>query len=255
MDASFAQIDAWIVAVVMATFMIGGWAFGWWIGGKNPADANGNSSARFVDGSMALLGLLLGFTFAMALGKHEQRRLLIVADSNTIGDFYTCASLLRDPQKAQLQQCIREYLDIRLGLLREKPNPVAARKVIADCETLHQRMTDLVAQAVDAGTPVTVPLINTLNNLTSSHASLLAAMRDRLPLAVLFLLFVAAVISTVLVGRHHGAQQKPHITGTICYVLLTSLAICVILDLNQPFDGGIKVSSEPLERLATSIAQ
>ena len=255
MDSSFAQIDSWMVAMVLAAAMLGGWALGWWIGRRHPADPDEKSSSRFVDGSMALFGLLLGFTFAMALSKHDQRRIMIIADSNSIGDFYTCASLLKDPQRTPLQDTIREYVDIRVNFVRGHQDRATIEKAILDSEKLHQRMTNLVAEAVNAGTPVTLALVNTLNNLTSNHASVLAAMHDRLPLAVLLLLFSAAVISTILVGRHHGETQKLHIAGSICYVLLTALAVYLILDLNRPFRGLITVSNEPLERLAASIAK
>jgi len=36
----------------------------------------------------------------MALQKYDQRRLMLIADSNSIGDFYTCASLLPEPTKS-----------------------------------------------------------------------------------------------------------------------------------------------------------
>jgi hypothetical protein len=253
MDAVFAQIGSWLVAVALAGMMLLGWAFGWWIGHRNPADPDEKSVGRFVDGSTALLGLLLGFTFAMALGKHDQRRLLIISDSNSIADFFTCASLLKDPPRAPLQDAIRQYVDIRVNLFRVRTDRATIDKAIADMEKLQQRMTSLTGEAVDSGTPIAMPLVNTLNNLTSSHSSLLAAMRDRLPFAVLVLLFVAAIVSTILVGRHHGARHKPHVAGTICYVLLVSLSVCVILDLNQPARGFVTLSYEPLDRLAASI--
>ena len=45
----------------------------------------------------------------MALGRHDQRRLAVIAESNAIGDYYTCASLLKEPQRNQLQSVIRDY--------------------------------------------------------------------------------------------------------------------------------------------------
>jgi len=252
MSMFFARLDSWVVTLVMAVTMLGGWVLGWWIGRRNPADPEEKSSARFIDGSLALFGLLLGFTFAMALGKHDNRRLLVVADSNSIGDFYTCASLLKDPTRTQLQDTIREYVGIRVNRFR-KPDIAGVDRFLAETERLHARMTAMVAEAVNANTPIAAPLVNTLNNLTSSHASLLAAMRDRLQVEVVFLLFAAAVISTVLVGRYHGATHKLQVAGTICYIILISLAVSVILDLNQPFEGMMRVSYESLERLAASI--
>ena len=44
---------------------------------------------------------------------------------------------------------------------------------------MHNRMQALVGEAVDGQTPVVVPLVNTLNGVTSSHAARLAALLDR----------------------------------------------------------------------------
>ena len=55
---------------------------------------------------MALLGLLLAFTFAMALNWHDSRHGAVVADSNAIADFYTCATLLTEPIRPKLQAVI-----------------------------------------------------------------------------------------------------------------------------------------------------
>ena len=52
-------------------------------------------------------------------------------------------------------------------------------------------MTDLVSRAVNAGTPVTVPLVNTLNEVSSNQALRISAVRDRLPWSIVVLLLLA----------------------------------------------------------------
>ncbi len=76
--------------------------------------------SKFDDASLALLGLLLAFTFGVSISKHDQRRLAVVADSNAIGDFYTCASLIKEPTRTKLQTVIREYAELRLSLGRRQ---------------------------------------------------------------------------------------------------------------------------------------
>ncbi len=249
MDAMIAQVNPWIIAAVLAAAMLGSWVLGWSIGCKNPGDPDDKPSARFIEGSLALLALLLGFTFAMALTKHEQRRLMIIADANAISDFYTTTGFLPEPQRTGLQDTIREYVNARLNLAQTSDD------ALVDSEKLQQRMTDLAQEAVHADTPLTLPLVNTFNNLTSCHSSLVSAIRDRLPAEVLLLLAATAIISTILVARYHGTRHKLHMSGTISYVLLVSLAVCVILDLNQPTRGLTTVSVEPLQRVAASIAK
>jgi hypothetical protein len=66
---------------------------------------------------MAILGLLLAFSFSIALGRHDHRRLMIVDESNAIGDFYTCATLLKDQHRSALQALIRAYTQNEVAAL------------------------------------------------------------------------------------------------------------------------------------------
>jgi hypothetical protein len=251
----FAELDAWVTSLMLAGLMLASCGIGWWGARRLRRDGGEPPSGKFDDAAMGLVGLLLAFTFAMSLGKHDQRRLMLVADSNAIGDFYTCASLLKDPVRAKLQSVIREYAELRLSTARTASGEAALEKALEHAQQLQGRMTDLVAEAVNDGTPVAVPLTNTLNGVTSSHASRLAAYRDRLPASIVLLLYLAAAVSTVLLGRQQGASGKLHLAGLLSYILLVTLVVYVTLDLNQPHRGLITVSQEPLERLIRSIAK
>jgi hypothetical protein len=116
-------------------------------------------------------------------------------------------------------------------------------------------MTEIVGEALSDGTPIAVSLTNTLNAVTSNQASRLAAYRDRLPTSILFLLFVCSVATVLLIGREQGAANNSETVGTLCFIILVSLAVYVTLDLNQPETGWIRVSQEPLERLLSSMSK
>src|SRR5437660_608289 len=94
--------DAFVVApggigTLLAAAMGASWALGWWRGRASGKEEREAPASKFQDAILAVLGLLLAFTFSMSLGKHEQRRQMVVADSNAIGDFYTSVSLLKEP--------------------------------------------------------------------------------------------------------------------------------------------------------------
>jgi hypothetical protein len=105
------------------------------------------------------------------------------------------------------------------------------------------------------GTPIAVSLTNTLNGVTSSDASWLAALRDRLPWSIVLLLFVASTVPAFLMGQQQGVSQRPHLSGTLSFILLVTLVTYVTLDLNQPGKGFIRVSQESLERLLDSMSK
>src|SRR5437868_6303771 len=165
--------------------MCAAWAVAWYTGRRlKPEECEEANPNKFGDATVALLGLLLAFTFSMALGKHDQRRQMAVADSNAIGDFYTCVSLLKEPVRGKLQAVAREYVEHRLAVAGTTPDEATVQVKLAEVQDMHNRMQTLVAAAVDQGTPVAIPLVNTYNGLTSAHAARLAAARDRLPASI-----------------------------------------------------------------------
>jgi len=253
MQVAFARIDAWMPALVLAVLMILAWLIGLRARRRFPKGAEPLENL-LDEAALALVGLLLAFTFAMAIGKHDQRRTLFVADTNAIGDFYTCASLLPEPTRAKLQGVIREYAEMRLAAGLRPEGEEDFERLLQQSERLHAEMTALVSQAVNAGTPVAVPLVNTLNNLTSSHAARIAAHRDRLPVSILGLLFIAAAVSAALLGRQPAATSGARVS-LWAYILIVTLVVYVILDLNQPHRGLITVSQEPLERLIATMGK
>jgi len=255
MDSGFAQIDASLVAVGLGLAMFLAWGAGRWMGQRSRGRKGEQAVSKFDDASIALLGLLLAFTFSMAIGKHEQRRLMVVTDSNAIGDFYTCASLLKEPVRTKLQTVIRHYTESRLAVARGRMDQATAERLLQQFQQMHAQMTDLVAEAVNDGTPIAVALANTLNEVTSSHAARLAAARDRLPGVIVLLLFTSAVIATMLVGREQGAAGKTAVAGTLSFIILVTFAVYVTLDLNQPQRGLITVSQEPFERLLATMSK
>ena len=252
MALSFALLNAWVTTLALAVSMLIAGTLGFRQGRRLRDRGVGSAEGKFGDASLALLGLLLAFTFAMALGKYDTRRAMLVTDTNAIGDFYTCVTLLPDPPRTELQGILREYVALRLDLARH-PSAAAIRTALPRFQQMHHRMTDLVADALRGGTSIAVPLVNTLNAVTSSHTARLAAVRDRLPPSIVGLLFLAAVVATALVGRQHGASPHPHAGGMLGYIVLVALAVFVTMDLNQFSGSLIPVSQEPMERLLISI--
>ena len=94
------------------------------------------------------------------------------ADSNAIGDFYTCASLLKEPARTKLQAVIRQYAQARLDLARDARRISDFESALATFGQLHTQMTEIVGHALIDGTPIAVSLTNTLNAVTSNQERL-----------------------------------------------------------------------------------
>ncbi len=255
MDSFIQQIDPWLIALAFAVALFGGWAIGWLRGRRMPPESGEDPGTKFTDASVALLGLLLAFTFSMALVRYDQRRLAVVAESNAIADFYTCASLLKEPHRSQLQILIRDYALRQLNTPQETLFGTEDERATQNCLETYARMTDVVDKAITEGTPIALALTNTLNNVTSNNASRLVAFQERLPGSIVGLLLLGSVVPSLLIGEKQGASKKVHLSGTISFIVLVTLVIFVTLDLNQPHRGLITVSQKSLERVIQSMAK
>jgi hypothetical protein len=253
MTVFFTNTDAWVTATLLATAMLAGWAMAWSWGRRLTKDKRDAPPHKFSDASLAVLGLLLAFTFSMSHGKHDQRRQMVITDSNSIGDFYTCASLVKDPVRSKLQSVVHAYVKHRLGMAKAPLEGPELEKKLGEIYKMHDQMETLVGQALSDGTPIAISLVNTLNEVTSSHATRLAASHDRLPVSILLLLFFGAVLSMVLVGAQQGAAGEWHLGAMIAFTGNVCLVVWVTLDLNQPQQGAITVSQEPIQRLLTAM--
>jgi hypothetical protein len=251
-----AMVDAWVLSLGLALLMAGAWFFGLRMGRYRRAAGRDDAGAGKVeDASLAILGLLLAFTFAMAITKHEQRRAMVLADSNAIGDFYSAADVLPEPTRRNLQQVIRDYVTLRLKAAEQAVSDEQLEQFLQQFGTMHNRMSELVRDAVNATppTPVANMLVLTLNGLTSAHAARLMAAKDRLPGSVVILLTFASITCAALVGRQQGTAGRADMLATGVMILLVCLMVLVTLDLNQPRRGTIRVSQEPLHRLLDSM--
>jgi len=255
MAAILENVSAWLTAGIVGSLMLGGWGVGRWQGQRLKEMGNDGSARQLTDATVAILGLLLAFTFSMSLTKHDQRRQMLVRHANAIGDFYSCASLLKDPVKTKLQGVIREYVQTMVKLGKEAQREKDVPEMLRKNEAMHNQMLLLVKDAVDDGTPVVVPLVNTFNDVTSSHDARMAAVRDRLPPSIVLLLCMAAIISMVLEGMHRGKPDEREFMATVGFILLVSMSLWVTLDLNQPQQGAIRVNQESMQRLLSSMSE
>ena len=101
LDQIFGRIflSQWIVFAVLLVLLVGLSELAWRIGlacsrKKSEADKDSGTVRSAV---LALLGLLLGFSFALAGARHETRRELLVEEANSIVTTARRAQLLPEP--------------------------------------------------------------------------------------------------------------------------------------------------------------
>jgi hypothetical protein len=243
-----------IFLVGLGVILVAG-EIGWQLGMR--AEGRGGESIATLEAAvLGLLALIIGFTFAMALARFEARRDAVVNEANAIGTTALRARLLPEPQRTETLKLLRDYVQVRLDLARSSlsltESPAAVDRSNALQEAIWQH-----AKAVAARDNAMVPtglFIQTLNEMIDSQGRRLAALRNRIPNSVLLSLFAIAAVASAFAGYASGLEAR----RTRLPVYLLGLVVCavlvLILDLDRPTAGFIKVSEQPMLDTAASLA-
>jgi hypothetical protein len=198
-----------------------------------------------VEGAVyGLMGLLLAFTFSGAAERFDVRRHLIVEEANAIGTAYLRLDLLPEEDRAALRQSFRDYLDSRLEIYRLLPDLQAAGAALERSDGLQLEIwSRAVPAAQKTGTPqasmLLLPALNEMFDVTTTRT---AAAHTHPPAAIYMLLAILALASAFLVGfsMAEGGRNWIH---SLAFAVFLSLTLYVIVDLEFPRTGLIRVDS------------
>jgi len=197
-----------------------------------------------VEGAIfALLGLLVAFTFSGAAERIDQRRALIVDEANAVGTAYLRLSLLPLPVRNSLQASFRRYLDGRLAAYRALPDIEAAMQHIRAVEPIQREIWTTAVDATRDDPTARLLLLPAINDMFDIAAKRTAAARMHPSPIVFGLLFGLALLSSLIAGRAmsgHGARPLLH---AVVYSIAMTAAVYVIVDMEFPRFGLIRVNA------------
>src|SRR5215469_4693416 len=114
-------------------------------------------------GTLTLLGLIVGFTFSMAVGRYDQRKSREEQEANAIGTAYAQADLLPATDAARVRGLLRTYVDQRL-LFFTLSDAEQLRRVDAETRRLQRELWAIVtAHASAQPTPVAALTVSGMN--------------------------------------------------------------------------------------------
>ena len=204
--------------------------------------------------TLTLLGLIIGFTFSMAVVRYDLRKTYEEAEANAIGTEYVRAGLLPAADAAQVQVQLRNYTDLRIRFYQTR-NQDELRQIDADTAQMQAKMWSTVqAPAQAQPTPVIALAVSGMNDVLNSQGYTQAAWWNRIPASAWSLMIAIAVCCNVLAG--YGARSPKTKTGFLFVLpLVVSIAFLLIADIDSPRGGFIHVVPQNLASLSQSLAK
>jgi len=202
--------------------------------------------------TLTLLGLIIGFTFSMAISRYDGRKTYEEDEANAIGTEYVRASLLPATDAANVRRLLAQYLDARIQLYS---NHDASRLRAIEAET--SRLQDalwnaVLAPAAAQPTPIVALAVSGMNDVLNAQGYTQAAWRNRIPVAAWVLLFMVGACGTFMVGYGTRSARMRGVLQLLLPLVL-ALSFMLIADIDSPRGGFVHIDPVNLRTLAGSM--
>ncbi len=200
--------------------------------------------------TLTLLGLLIGFSFSMAVNRYDQRKNCEAAEASAIGTEYRRANLLPGDDAARVHQLLRSYIDQRIKFYLERP----ISDVEVDFAKLQDELWSVVAIAAHAQpNPTTALAVSGMDDVLNSEGCTQAAWSNRIPGPAWALLGLIAIFANFLMGYR---ERSAGIFALLALPVVVSIAFFLLADIDSPSGGGfIHIAPHNLISVSQSIAK
>lgn len=198
---------------------------------------------------LTLLGLLIGFSFSMAINRYDQRKDYEEAEANAIGSEYVRADLLPASDGARVRELLKKYIDERVLFYTTRDDSELAQ-INARTLALQNDLWSAVRPAAAQSSLAPVLAIAGMNDVLNSEGFTQAAWWNRIPISAWALMALIAIVCNLLIG--YEARRRDWRIFLIVPVAV-SIAFFLICDIDSPHAGTIRVAPYNLLRLAQSL--
>jgi hypothetical protein len=199
---------------------------------------------------LALLGLILSFTYLGAVQRFEARKQNVILEANAIGTAFLLADLISEPRSTELKEILLDYARSRFiskehsRRYTQEERKILLQKLIEQLE----RLWPITKKIIEEGKPrpIETTLVNSINHVIEMHNIRLAKALDKLPIAVTFMMVFMAAAALGVAGFNAGIYGKMSRWRLTAFALVLTLIMFIIQDYDRPAEGTIRVSNGSL---------
>ena len=197
--------------------------------------------------ALGLLALLLGFSFSLALSRYDVRRTMVLEEANAIGSTANFALMLPEASQRPILDLLRDYTAARIDLDAQY-DPARQARDIARSLDLQARLWRTAVTVTEAA-PQSLQayrFVNSLNEMNNIHERRVTALRYHVPGVLMFMLVGVAMVAMGFTGYHAGVAGSRRPVATLIMSVMVAVVIMLVIDLDRPARGLIRVPVQPL---------
>ena len=246
----FFQLSSWALGLILFAVVLGTTGLGLLLGRsqRHRSDSLREPLAVLQAALLGVVGLILAFGLALAVGRYEARRAAVVEEANAIGTTYLRAQTLPEPVRSRSLDLLVSYTRSALRVSDQVPGSAAARDAAISEERIERQLWGLAGQALDEAPTASAPrlYVESLNEVFDAETARVAALSNRVPTAVLVLEILGSAIALGLLAAYLAIAGR----GVIAVLLASALVAFLLLvtaDLDRPTRGMIRVPDKVLK--------
>jgi hypothetical protein len=248
----------WLAGIFLVLLCLLGYEAGRFIHMRfsgDPAIERPRSDAEnYIIGAIfGLFAFIVGFTFSIASDRFDSRRGWVAEEATAITTMFLRAEFLDEPFRTDLRKTLREYAHTRVA-----PDGNWNEQMERQVELSHRLRERLWAVARDGAYPYRDSdlggyIIEGMNDLLSVGTRRELAGTAHIPNRIFNALLLYMVVASAVLGYLSGPQaNRARIAAGLLFSMM-ALSIVLILDLDRPRGGEIKVPQTALENLVAAL--
>jgi hypothetical protein len=201
--------------------------------------------------ALTLLGLLIGFTFSMAVSRYDQRKNYEEAEANAIGTEYVRAGLLPAVEAAKVRALLKSYLDERVLFYTAQDTHLD--QINAATLRLQDELWSAVQTPAAADRSAVMALaVAGMNDVLNSQGYTQASWWNRIPVEAWILMLAIGISCNLLFGYNRRSTKRGH-HHLLALPMIVAFSFTLIADMESPRGGLIRVQPQNLLALASSL--
>jgi hypothetical protein len=245
----FYGMPEWLVALLFFGLMVVECEIGYRIGLRSTVGEKTKSLVPTITTSiLALLGLLLGFTISMSVSRYDARRRLVLEEANAIRVAYLRIQAVPTGEGVEIEELLRQYASNRLRVSQSASDIQKLQQGKEEDARLQHELWSRAA-ALARKDPQSVPvglLMESLNSVFDLENSRWIGFVAHVPKGVIYVDMLMGLVAALMVGYEFGGTGHRHPLSEALLIVSITMVMAVIVELDRPHSGVIRVSQQPL---------
>ncbi len=206
--------------------------------------------ATVVGAVLGMMAFVIALTFGAATNRFDARKTAVLDDVTAIQTAYIRADLLPEPHRTTVRSLLRDYVQVRAGLIYAYGQPDTLRLVQKRANVLQKLMWSHVESMAEANdySKTQVFFASALNDVFNLHTKrVVLGAYYRIPGFVWWVLIFASAVAMVAVGFQFGIADTRRInTANFALAITFALVMLLAFDLDRAWEGLVTVNQQPM---------